>query len=188
MNTDELYDLCISSSQEFVHNSILPEVDDLEMLNWKYISDKKLSLNEYIKYSNRLDWDIASRHVKVEYLYILQSVINWQVFLSYNYIEYQDIASYIIDTNLILTHVHLPSDILEEMCCTFSHNQWKIISQYQQLENWFIHKYNDKLDWEVMSCFQCFSKEILEKYRKLIDIEDSWLFGKISDELYQEFK
>lgn len=55
---------------------------------------------------------------------------------------------------------------------------------YQQLPEWLINKYADKLNWQIMSKTQTLSESLIEKYWKFVN----WKHIKEFQQLSPEFK
>ena len=53
---------------------------DAALVNWDYVSQLKLSVQEYESFKTHLNWEIASRKIKFDTVNMFAAYVNWDVF------------------------------------------------------------------------------------------------------------
>ncbi len=101
-----------------------------------------------MRYDRYLNWDLLSRHYNfsVDLLRIYQHRVKWPILLGRNSFE---------------------EKFLREMAPNFSTQEcWSIVSEKQNLSEYFIHEFADKVDWENIALYQNVSGKFLLDHHK----------------------
>jgi hypothetical protein len=65
---------------------------------------------------------------------------------------------------------------------------WLVVSQKQQLEEWFIEKYADKVNWLYVCEFQKLSEQFIEKYKDKVNWVTISQCQKLSEQFIEKYK
>ena len=172
----------LASASESAAHAKVPSVTPAQykFINWTAVSEEKLSMVEYYRYAENLDWTVASKHIDAEIAPLFAEYIDWPVFVSTHPIGLKNLKStgaplHTIKPRVILKHQPLTNTELESyvrvMDISDSHpvSLWHVICHSQLLFEEFIEKNADKLDWEgIFACQAHLGKEFLRKHRQRV--------------------
>ena len=152
----------------------------------KIIKYQKIVPEQLIEYSNHIDWTLASRcqcinkyiithkhtllnwtnivmyqhHLPTEFLWKYNHYINWNLYIKYKQLDYQDIIFLIENRENIIypigysiSRFHL--NILNEEIIDRYHDifDWEYISTKTDLSLDFITKYKNKINWKILAMY-----------------------------------
>jgi len=163
LNKDKLKDIIelISTnkklSDKLILNTIKENYDSEDY--WKYIIEKINLSNDFIlEHIQHLNLDYILKYQKIDSEIIsnnkfLQNIIDRDHVNTL--VRYQTISFQTLD--YIILNGYVDTDF------------WNIISQYQNLTNEYIRKYDDKLNWKLISTFQNIDLLLITDYLDKID-------------------
>jgi hypothetical protein len=144
-------------SDQLILNTIRENYNSADY--WKYIIEKLYLSNDFI-----LD---NMEHLNFEYILKFQK-LDEVIKNNYKFINHMIEKFYV---NNLVMYQTLSFEILDYLILNgfIDLDFWNIISQYQQLNNEFIRKYDDKLNWKLISTYQVIDLELLTDYLDKID-------------------
>jgi hypothetical protein len=150
-----------------VHPNLLQHPDFIEKYKdklrwWKVCEEQQLPESFIEKYEQYVDWMEVYEHQKLSEQFIEKRI--------------PDLDE--ADFNKILMCQKLSIEFIEryiERINKSSHG-WVVLSGYQQLPEWFIEKYADKVSWYDISLFQQLTPEFIIKH--IDKIEESILLNR----------
>ena len=78
--------------------------------------------------------------------------------------------------------------ILEELKCSLTIEDWHLASFYQTLSEPFIEKYKDKVDWIYISSYQKLSEPFIEKWKNKVGWYCISSYQELSESFIEKWK
>lgn len=172
----------LSSTSESAAHAKVPSVTPVQykFINWAAVSEETLSMVEYYRYAEHLDWSVASKHIDAEIVPLFSEYIDWPVFVATHPIGLKNLRSlgaplHTIKPRVILEHQPLTPGELDSYARVMDIDDsrpvslWHLVCRTQLLSEEFIEKHADKLDWEDIFVWQAhLGEEFLGKHRQRV--------------------
>jgi DNA-directed RNA polymerase subunit RPC12/RpoP len=161
-----------------VHPNLLQHPDFIEKYKdklrwWKICEEQQLPEWFIEKYEQYVDWLEVYQHQKLSEQFIEKRIPDLDEAAWSRILMYQKLSIEFIERHI-------------ERINKSSHNR-TILSGYQQLPEWFIEKYSDKVNWFSISLFQQLTPEFIAKHIDKIN-ESILLNRKVMDTLPDSLK